>query len=302
MIIDAKTAQVLGNRNVDGMVTGLDNLIPFIYHLHFRLAAGPGAAKLLGIIALLWTIDCFVAFYLTLPLGHRSSSVNNPAAINRGRSFFQRWKPAWLIKFSGSAFRINFDLHRAGGLWLWIMLLIFAWSSVAYNLHKEVYEPVMEMFFDMPDRAVIKAEPIADATAMDWHAALIQGEQLMQQQAELHHFTVQEPIGLSRLDNLGLYLYRVRSSLDVQIAGGMTFVYFSMYDGNLVRLWLPTTQSVGGTISSWLRALHDANFYGLSYRILVCVLGLVIVMLSITGVIIWLKKRRARHFKSGNCR
>jgi uncharacterized iron-regulated membrane protein len=35
-----------------------------------------------------------------------------------------------------------------------------------------------------------------------------------------------------------------------------------------------------------------ANVFGLPYRLFVCFLGLVIVMLSVTGVVIWSKKRR----------
>ncbi len=47
----------------------------------------------------------------------------------------------------------------------------------------------------------------------------------------------------------------------------------------------------------WLFALHEANLFGLPYRIFVCLLGLVIVMLSVTGVYIWWKKWRARKSK-----
>ena len=45
-------------------------------------------------------------------------------------------------------------------------------------------------------------------------------------------------------------------------------------------------------MTTWLIELHMANLFGLPYRIFVCVLGLVIVMLSVTGVYIWWKKRR----------
>ncbi|MGQ0594799.1 MAG: hypothetical protein ACT4QB_19835 [Gammaproteobacteria bacterium] len=34
------------------------------------------------------------------------------------RSWWRRWKPAWLIKRS----RFNYDVHRASGLWVWAML------------------------------------------------------------------------------------------------------------------------------------------------------------------------------------
>lgn len=37
-----------------------------------------------------------------------------------------------------------------------------------------------------------------------------------------------------------------------------------------------------------------AHVWGLPYRICVCCMGLVVAMLSVTGVYLWLKKRRAK--------
>jgi uncharacterized iron-regulated membrane protein len=34
--------------------------------------------------------------------------------------------------------RVNFDLHRAAGLWFWIVLLVLAVTGVALNLRTEV--------------------------------------------------------------------------------------------------------------------------------------------------------------------
>ena len=36
------------------------------------------------------------------------------------------------------------------------------------------------------------------------------------------------------------------------------------------------------------------NVFGLLYHIFVCVLGVVVVMLSVTGVYLWVKKRRSK--------
>ncbi len=47
-------------------------------------------------------------------------------------------------------------------------------------------------------------------------------------------------------------------------------------------------------VHEWLVALHIASIGGLPYRIFVSVLGLAVVMLSVTGVVIWMKKRSAR--------
>ena len=116
----------------------------------------------------------------------------------------------------------------------------------------------------------------------------------MDEQARALGFVVEEPVTL-RLDRTrGVYIYFVRSSRDIQDKRGRTRVFFDADDGSLKLVLLPTGQFSGNTITSWLIALHDANVFGLPYRIFVSALGLVIAMLSVTGVYIWWKKRKAR--------
>jgi uncharacterized iron-regulated membrane protein len=112
------------------------NILQLICALHDQLALGEIGGWIMGIAALIWTVDCFVGVYLTLPPKRKKS----PTFNIEQRSFWPRWKPSWLVKWRSSAFRVNFDLHRAGGLWVWIMLFILAWSSVMFNL-PQVYHP-----------------------------------------------------------------------------------------------------------------------------------------------------------------
>ena len=51
---------------------------------------------LLGVVAIIWTIDCFVGFYLTLP-SRRKANATRPSIVERQlhRGFWPRWKPAW---------------------------------------------------------------------------------------------------------------------------------------------------------------------------------------------------------------
>ena len=111
MFLDPWTGKELGHRLNGDLSQGKINLMPFIYKLHMNLALGGWGAWVLGIVALAWTIDCFYAVYLTFPVVFAR--------------FFPRWKPAWQIKWTASAYRLNFDLHRASGLWLWPLLFIF---------------------------------------------------------------------------------------------------------------------------------------------------------------------------------
>lgn len=291
--LDPYTGDELARRMRGAISHGITNLMQFVYRLHWGLALDKTGILILGIAALLWTLDCFVSFYLTLPARPKRAQ---PAPMP-GRSFWMRWKPAWRIKTNASAYRLNFDLHRAGGLWLWVVLLVFAWSSVYMNLWDTVYTHTTRLVFEYHEpwtELPVLKKPM-EQPAISWRQANDIAERLMGEQARKHGFTVEQPVAL-RLDRTkGVYGYFVRSSRDIQDKRGRTRVFFDADSGALRLVLLPTGQYSGNTITSWLIALHDANIFGMPYRIFVCILGLAITMLSVTGVYIWWKKRRARH-------
>lgn len=305
LILDPYTGKELGRRTWGAISEGLVNLMPFIYKLHFNLALDDVGMWTLGITALIWTLDSFVGFYLTLParrkkqnVGYALRTVTDPvrnAYPTNNRSFRQRWKPAWLIKWRGSKYRINFDLHRAGGLWLWAMLLVFAWSSVYMNLWDTVYTKTTQLVFDYhaPWTDLRKRDKPLAQPAIGWPQALKIGESLLNKAAAENSFTIDQPSYVWLNRELGVYGYSVRSSRDIQDKQGATQVLFDADTGEQSLLLLPSGQYNGNTVTSWLTALHMANVFGLPYRIFVSVLGLAIIMLSVTGIIIWLRKRRA---------
>ena len=207
------------------------------------------------------------------------------------------------IKRGAGAYRLNFDLHRASGLWLWAMLLVFAWSSVMFNM-KSVYEPVMKTLFDFRSSADyrIEAREIAKSRSsnphpsLGWRGALAAGERLMAVEASTRGFVIGEPMLLLYDQKLGLYTYAVetispsRSTVRARRSA-------STAPRRNVDFRAPTGEHAGNTVEAWLKALHKAEVFGLPYKIFVCILGLVIAMLSVTGVYIWWKKRKARRFR-----
>jgi len=325
LILNPYTGQELGRRTWGAISEGMINLMPFVYKLHFNLALGEIGMWALGITALVWTLDCFVGFYLTLPARRKKQGLSvrpepfdlaqeslveggtvKPIMVRQAHherfnytlsnnSFWQRWKPAWLIKWQGSKFRINFDLHRAGGLWLWMMLLIFAWSSVSMNLWDTVYTKTTQLVFDFhaPWTDLPKLDKPLEQPAIGWPQALNIAEALMAKTAAEQGFSVEQPIAIWLNREQGVYVYNVRSSRDIQDKQGNTRIFFDANTGEQRLQLLPSGQYNGNTITNWLTALHMANVFGMPYRIFVCVLGLAIIMLSVTGVIIWLRKRRA---------
>ena len=284
LFLDPYTGEELGRRRDGDLRQGRINVMPFIYDLHATLTMGSAGGWILGIVALIWTLDSFVGFYLTLP---------------RGRSgFWKRWKYAWQVKWRANAFRVNFDLHRAGGLWFWLLVFVFAWSSVMLTL-LPVYVPVTKALFDYrsPEDGIQDAmlpKPL-DVPKLGWHQAQVAAERLMAEQAALHGFTVTRPYGMGYIPEFGVYTYSVRSSRDIRGHGWDTGIWVDGNTGALRDVDLPSGQHTGNTISTWLWGLHYGDIRDfLPYRVLVCLFGLVLTMLSVTGVYIWLKKRRAR--------
>jgi uncharacterized iron-regulated membrane protein len=285
IILDPWTGRELARRKDGDLSQGAMNIMPFVYNLHQNLAAGPRGTVLLGVVAVLWTIDCFVAAYLTLP-----------ASLRR---FWPRWGTAWSIKWPANVFRVNFDLHRAGGLWLWLALIVFAWSSVMFTLPDQVYAPVTRTLFDYRSDGdtfdQMNRRPMLSAPRLNWTQAQALGAKFMADASEMHHFRIMRPYGMAYIPGWNVYTYAVVGEGNLQAHDWSTSLWVDGDSGRLVELDIPQTRRTGNTIDAWLRALHfgdlgDNPFY----RALVFLIGIATTVLSVTGTYIWWMKRQAR--------
>jgi uncharacterized iron-regulated membrane protein len=278
------------------------NILQFVYALHYQLALGEMGMWLFWVVVVIWTVDCFVGFYLILPPRRKQNNIQ-PHLTKRQetRSFWQRWQVAWKVKWPASFFRVNFDLHRAFGLWLWLMLFIFAWSSVMLEIHvfdklPPVYDKVMQTFFDYPPDEPLRinlTKTVPDP-AIDFRTAHVIGQKLMQAQSEMRHFKVKQEVGLYYDQSHGDFQYIANTDREMDGKSLAATVKFDASTGKL--LWsdpIAVGDYSGLTIKSWLFSLHMAQIWGMPYKVFVCVMGLVTTMLSVTGVYIWWKKRLA---------
>lgn len=286
--VDPYTGTVLGSREWGAISEGTINLFTFIYCLHYQLALGTVGTWLFGIAALLWTLDCFVGMYLTFPARLRSAS--SAADV---RSWLARWKPSWLVK-GGSLFGTVFTFHRASGLWVWPLLFVFAWSAVGFNL-QPVFSPVMSLFGTTDVHGSLPhLDPPRDKPAIGWKEAHTKARTLMAQEAEQRGFTIHAEDHMGYDAEHGAYHYSVRSSLDLTDRRAGTAVYLDGDSGAPLGFDAPTGVVAGDTMANWLFALHMGTVGGLTYRIVVCIMGIVISVLCVTGVWIWWSKRALR--------
>jgi uncharacterized iron-regulated membrane protein len=71
-------------------------------------------------------------------------------------------------------------------------------------------------------------------------------------------------------------------------------LYFDGQSGAPAGAELPGRGSTGDLFMQLQFPLHSGRIFGVAGRVAITALGLVIAMLSVTGVVIWAKKRRVR--------
>lgn len=299
--VDRYTGNILGERKWGDISQGTKNLIPFIYRLHYSLALDSVGSYILGVIALLWTIDCFIGVYLTFPVRRRAARTPPRLAARENTwlyaclNWLKRWAPAWKVRPRSNGYKLNFDLHRAGGLWPWAMLLIIAWSSVGFNLG-EVYNPVMTSLFSFQSRdenipALPQPQPVP---GLSWFEAREIGRRLMAEEAEAKGFRILDEHWLAYDSQKALYRYMVMSDRDIRDRWGSTSVFFDANTGEHRASFIATGEASGDTITHWLFSLHMAAVWGLPFKVFVTAVGVIVVLLSVTGLVIWNRKRVAR--------
>lgn len=302
VFVDPVSGRWLGQREWGKVALDRPHLMSFLYKLHYSLhipemwGIDRWGVWFMGVIALIWTLDCFVGFYLTLP-ARGAGRAGTPA---QRRTWWQRWKAAWQLKRNAGAARRTLDLHRAASLWTWALLFILAFTAFTLNFNREVFRPALAAFstltpspFEQKPRQPIN-RPVAPG--MDYAEAIA----LAQSEAQRQGW--REPIGsMFYARRFGVYGAGFFEPGNDHGSGGMGVkrLYFDATDGRYMGKRVPWEGTAADVFTQIQFPLHSGRILGIPGRILVSVMGLVVAMLSVTGVLIWYRKRvraaRAAH-------
>lgn len=276
--LDPVTAQVQAKRLWGEFAFSPQALMPVLYKLHYSLHIPPvGGLPLgnwfMGIVSLVWLLDCFIALVIAFP--------NRPS-----------WRKSFAFRFKSGTPKLNFDLHRSGGVWLWLLLLTMAVTSISMNL-PEVVRPVIGAVSPLtpgqyeqrprrklpPPPALSREQIIALATAdaqqRGWTLPL----------GAIHYSAPYDVYGVSFFE----------PGQDLGGAGlGNPWLYFDGKTGAAVSEKIPGAGSAGDVFMALQFPLHSGRIIGVAGRVLISLLGVAIALLSITGLVIWTRKRQAR--------
>lgn len=257
-----------------------ENILPFLYRLHYSLqlpvAGGYDIGSLfMGVVAIVWALDAFVALWLSFPN-------------------LRSWRKSFAFRWSRGSHALTFDLHRSGGVWIWALMLVLAITAVSMNLRTQVMAPVVSLFSPltpMPYDAPAIANPTPAA-----HPGVDRERIVALARDEAGRRGWPQPGAIAYLPASALYgigFFRPEDA-EGDLGLGNPWLYFDARDGHVVGAVVPGQGSAGDLFMQAQFPIHSGRILGLGGRILVSALGLAIAALSATGLLLWLRKRRAK--------
>jgi len=96
------------------------------------------------------------------------------------------------------------------------------------------------------------------------------------------------------IEQVGAWLFRVARNRIIDRFRTMAIARASVLTGHVLGRQIPGHGSAGDIFMQAQFPLHSGRIAGLPGRIAISFTGAVVAMLSVTGVLIWLKKARAR--------
>lgn len=277
--LDPASGAVQGSRFWGEPALTRENLLPFLYKLHYSLHLPDGfglelGILFMGIVAIVWVLDNAVALSISFP--------------SRGA-----WRKSFAFRWRAGGHKLTFDLHRSGGVWLWGLLLMLAVTSVSMNLNREVMRPLVGLFSPLEESPFATRTPLAVPASPQVSRASV----LARARHDAAAQGIADPAGslfyAPLFDVFGVGFHRPGFAHG---DGGLgnPWLYYDGRTGAAVGADIPGRGSAGDLFMQAQFPLHSGRILGVPGRVLVSLLGLAVATLSATGVLIWTRKRRAQ--------
>lgn len=250
VFVDGYTGKIIGTRTLP---TVLDD----IHQLHLRLLMpGKVGSNIVFVsnLFLVWLIAS--GLYLWWPL--------------------KRVK----VKFGASLRRVMFDLHSAVGFYSFVFLFVLALTGAFVHfdnaleslLNKAAH--VSDPLRGAPSTVVPGAKPIGPDRALAIATAALPGTK-----ANIL-FLPAGPKGS----------YRLNMYFPEDLTGNRSWVLIDQYSGKVLYVENSRTAPFGNKMVLENRAIHTGQIYGYPTKILASLSSLMVVVMAITGYIMWWKK------------
>ncbi|BCN38217.1 peptidase [Alicycliphilus denitrificans] len=281
LAMDPATGQAQGRRQWGRISLSREHLLPFLYKLHYTMHIPKGwgiewGVWLMGVVSVVWIADCFLALWISFP---------------NARS----WRKSFSFRLRQGSAKLNFDLHRSGGVWIWALLLMLAVTSVSLNLGNQVMRPLVSVFSPLTPTPFQLRE---GSRAREQAEPLLNREQaIAAAEAEGRRRGWTAPAGsLFYAQRFGIYGVAFFTPENDRDDNGMgnEVLYLDGDTGAIVGDKVPGHGTAGDVFMQAQLPLHSGRILGTPGRVLMSFMGVFVAALSLTGLLIWVRKRQAR--------
>lgn len=189
-------------------------------------------------------------------------------------------KEAFTFKLGSRGLRLHRDLHGAVGIWGLAVFITVSFSGVYLAFPKQIGG--MLQVRDL--RAEPKIQNSSNTEAIDIDRAIT----LAQNEVEGSQYT------MARIPAKAGQPYRISLVEPGYEEGAPQISVFISQSGEIAEVRNPANYSKSETFVAWQHAIHAGHGFGWVWKILVFASGFLPVLFSITGIYIWLIKRKAR--------
>jgi uncharacterized iron-regulated membrane protein len=183
------------------------------------------------------------------------------------------------IKWKGPWFRISFDAHHVVGIYSALFLFIAALTGVLVErsdlIVRLTHSPEPLRFPQVQSNLAGGATPISVDHAEQIALAVIPGTTVTD---------VQLP-----LNPKGVFMVILRV-LEETSEAAHSYIFIDQYSGKVLHAVNFLTESPGYRVIRFNRSIHTGDVWGTPGHILVSLSSLMLVVMVVTGLVIWLKK------------
>jgi len=263
-MFEPSSAKFLGARSLDRLGVARPDLLRTLYEFHRNVLLGNAGSNIVGIAGLLLLGSAITGFVLAIP---------------RSRAALKRL--LW-INPQSSLTRIAFDLHRSTGI-VFALTLLLATATGATLVYVNYVRDVVSVFS--------KVDPFP---TVPWQAQKaneqLQLDRIVADVRRRFPDHVLREIHGSPRQTAG-HLYYLKRDGDVHRLGD-TIAWINPASGEMMVERSPRTRTAGEGFMHWLFPLHSGTAFGNIGRIAMSATGVVPLLMVVTGLWVWLRKRR----------
>ena len=267
IFVDPYTGEVLGERVFGAFQVDRKHLVNLIYQIHVDLKLGKWMQWILGLIALSWIFSQIAGIFVSF----------HPPKL---------WKRSFWIRRRAKGYVFLFDLHRSTGLWFLPATLVLAVTGLYFNWYELVEDSVAAVAEVSPrtdESTQLLPSPLYDpSVSID---SAMSTARMVTGGAKIER--------VRRIPEKGLYWIYSKDPRDVG-KNGMRWTFIDMQTGAVLSNRHALEGSAGNAFLAWQPPLHSGHAFGWPGRLYVFFAGLIVAAASVTGIVIWLRKRIPR--------